>query len=436
VDSEIDLDTIQPREALEALHAQAQAQGVKSSLDLIDPKDPWWTPEYPGSVSLELQSGREPRRVTVEGSRVLGLLGLPLDQIVFCGDLGAFANRESGVIEAAVIGAGRTPTSFSRAVDLTDLPGVEPIETDESVSEEDLGERPRKQWRLSLVSGDKELELSPMSAAGQALLQSGTRSVSLKMSGFDVSRHDDTVETLQRYAGSLFFDMDLLYNVQLSVPVRREVRRRGGAGRANHPMEFPLNDYPPDALSLYRYGRSSAGLPLLEFLSYYQALENFFPAFAHEETARSLRTYLLDPRHKPDQDATINAIIRLAAPAVHAGVGERAQLRATVRAVVSDEGLREVLSQVDPKGDVFVAKKQRIKGVSVVNLQNGDLRDQVADRIYTIRCRIVHTKQDGGAANTDLLLPSSREATELGPDIAVLRHIAQQAIVARAKRAP
>jgi hypothetical protein len=85
--------------------------------------------------------------------------------------------------------------------------------------------------------------------------------------------------------------------------------------------------------------------------------------------------------------------------------------------------------------DHFCSKSQVIKGVQKIYLQGTqtDLRDQIADRLYAIRCRVVHTKQDGGGAEVELLLPSSREARSLNPDVQLMRLIAQKVLIAQAQ---
>jgi hypothetical protein len=206
---------------------------------------------------------------------------------------------------------------------------------------------------------------------------------------------------------------------------------------SEHPPKFPRNQYAGQALELYQYGRFAAGLPLLEYLAYYQSLEYFFPFFAREQTVNSVRSQLLHPAFDAEDDGALGRLINLAAPAGRGGMAEREQLRATVRACISEAVLREFMESDVSYTQHFCDKKQAVKGVGTIQLSQTqtDLRDQVADRIYAIRCRIVHAKQDGGAANVDVLLPASAEADSLQVDIELVRMVAQHALVARAARA-
>jgi hypothetical protein len=66
-----------------------------------------------------------------------------------------------------------------------------------------------------------------------------------------------------------------------------------------------------------------------------------------------------------------------------------------------------------------------------LNTQNKahDICSQVADRIYDIRCKIVHTKGDEKDGDIELLLPYSKEAEKLGHDIDLVRFVAQKVLV-------
>src|SRR5699024_1832791 len=59
--------------------------------------------------------------------------------------------------------------------------------------------------------------------------------------------------------------------------------------------------------------------------------------------------------------------------------------------------------------------------------KNHDIRIDVANRIYDLRCRIVHTK---GENDTDLLLPFSEEIKHLRHDIELIEFISRKVLIA------
>jgi hypothetical protein len=53
----------------------------------------------------------------------------------------------------------------------------------------------------------------------------------------------------------------------------------------------------------------------------------------------------------------------------------------------------------------------------------------VADRVYEIRCKIVHTKTDARDATFELLLPFSAEAEQLSHDIELVQYLANRVLI-------
>lgn len=413
---------------------RASSQGLQASRET-------WSDEGedddPGFVAVEMLNGPSTRRVIITEDDIANLAAVDLGKITMLGHLEAFLDRTTGTIEAKVIQAG--PAGMTRSPVISRLPFPQSADLDaedEVLAEEDARvEAIKKERPFSLHKGDTWLEMGPASPVAAALFAGPSlRLTTIRLHGYVLDRHDEALRVLEEIAGALFFDMDVLYNIHLQVAGRRTLGRRSVRTRSKQPPEYPANHYQEKALSLYRYGRSAQGLPLLEFLAYYQAVEFFFPAFSHAETSFAMRALLLDPRFNPADDADVSRLIRTAAPAVRAGIGERDQLKATLRSVVQVADLRAVLEELNATDEYFTAKRQLISGVSPLRLGGDDLREQLAERIYAIRCRIVHSKDGGGANSEELLLPTGQEAGQLFPDIAVIRYIAQQAIIAQAQR--
>ena len=327
------------------------------------------------------------------------------EKLNLLGDYGAYVDRPNELIEAKLVSTSRTAGGvFNR---LRRLPGVEIQDT--QVSDDDE-EQVAPSWRLVLDSDPTRLEISSPSPLMKVLFSGSNPTI--KITGVPIGRNDQELEALQRIAGGLFFDFDLRYGIAIDLMQIRSLELLPRLPRDARPPDFPRNRYPQEPLSLYTYGRSAAGLPLLEFLAYYQCLEFFFPSYAKVDAIRNMRSALKDPRFNSEEDVSIARLIGLAAPAARTGASERDQLRTTLRSCLTGDELREFINSDEQLTDYFCAKVQAIQGVTRLFLDRADMdiRDQVADRLYEIRCRIVHTKQDGGEQGVDLLLPSGREA--------------------------
>lgn len=176
-------------------------------------------------------------------------------------------------------------------------------------------------------------------------------------------------------------------------------------------------------------------MPLLQFLAYYQVIEFFFPIYSQSEARRRIRNILKTPGFSYHRDADI---VRLLS-AVKAGVGrgfgdERSQLRATLQECLDANALREFLVTDEYRNDFFMAKSKALP-VHKLPLANpdADLRNDVADRIYDLRCKIVHTKTGANEGEIELLLPFSKEADLLEYEIELIQYVAQQVLIASSR---
>ncbi len=295
-----------------------------------------------------------------------------------------------------------------------------------------------ERWGVQLDSGDGiTLELGPAGRLSSTLMAGGfpARQIALRITGVDTTRHDEAVEALERYGNAFLFELDVVHGIALRLGVRRSMTRLVNRDPIDRALTFPKNRYAEQSLALYQYGRSAVALPLLEYLAYYQSVEHFFPYFAREQIIQSLRATLLHPRFDPSNDAELARVLDLSANGGRTAVSEREQLRATIRACVNESELIGFLNSIPSlRADLF--EPGVIRGVSPLREGKNadDLRDQVADRVYTIRCRIVHSKSDGGPSNVDVLLPRSEEADALTSDIDLIRYLSQQTLIGRAAR--
>ena len=58
-------------------------------------------------------------------------------------------------------------------------------------------------------------------------------------------------------------------------------------------------------MSLYWYGTSARGMPLLQFLAFYQCIEFYFPTYIQAEARRQVRNALKDRTFRVERDADI-----------------------------------------------------------------------------------------------------------------------------------
>ena len=249
--------------------------------------------------------------------------------------------------------------------------------------------------------------------------------------------HESARDLLERVGNAILFQIDLATDAPLYLAEERSdnlVRRR----RITDPtFSPPAYDYDKEPMSLYWYGRTAVGMPLLQFLALYQVLEFYFPIYSQRDAQQVIRDRLKDPRFNPQRDADVNNLLMSIKAAVSGrGFGEeRAQLRATILACVTADEMRSFFEEDDTRKEFFATKQadlivadQRIP----LHSSASDVRAEVADRIYEIRCRIVHTKS-GGDGDQALMLPFSREARGLGYDLELISFLAREVLIAASR---
>jgi hypothetical protein len=406
--------------------------------------------EGPGrsiTARIELPSTTGQRQVLLFPGNFADFQGIAFEEYVYLDEFAAIWNKNSGDIEARIIASG-VPL-IGRV--LQRIPGLEAQdpdagETDETIVEMDSRSKPKlpvrptePKPRLVLERDGVRIEISASSTAFDVLEFPGIRGrfFTLKIFGLPVENAQSALDRLVELSNSLILDLDARYGAALMLsrgrPSQGRVRPIGSMMEA--PPDFPRNVYPREPTALYQYGRSATGLPLLQFLAFYQAIEFFFPVYARQETMRKLRIALKDPRFDVDDDVNLNRALSAILPDNRHSLGEREQLRLALLACLTEAETREFIESSPQVKGHFTDKNQVVTAAPRILLYDGqpDVRVQVSDRIYHLRCRIVHTKQDGGEASVELLLPSSPEVMALGPDVELVRFVALRMLIASAR---
>lgn len=377
-------------------------------------------------VAIGMPNGRDKRWTSISSSESINeILSFEFEKYNFLGDFVAIANYSENTIEAVIRPINGMPRSFvHRRIfgEISEGEEIEPI-----VLEENYLGRPIK---IEIGETSEPMRILARGPFGR------NGALSIKISGINISQHNQSLQILRKLSDSLFFQLDLQDGFALSlVRDRRHVRRPGHRPRRRPPeraeLEFPKIEFDEGPSSLYWYGRSTLGMPLLQFLAFYQVIEYYYPTYSQEEAKRRIRSILKDPTFRTDRDGDIGKV--LAAVSGHGrGFGdERSQLRATINACIDTNDLRAFLEEDEERAEFFSAKQKGLTDHKLpLNNSDADLRAPVADLIYDIRCKIVHTKGESSEGEVELLLPFSKEAELLFFDIELMQYVARKVLIA------
>ncbi|GAA4460233.1 hypothetical protein [Novipirellula rosea] len=377
-------------------------------------------------LAVEMPNGREGRPLYFwEPASIQQFVNAKFEDYIFLGDFDAIASREKQTIEA-VLQSQRSMASIIVA----DAFGVstEGAESDDPVIITDESFAPDCELRAGIWSDDLHA-LNP----GIGALRGG-RKWSIKITGIPFQTHDQALSVLERVSNSLFFQIDLNRGTALSL--RRFIRRRRKMGSvhrgdADAAPVFPKTEFDSSPITLYWYARSASGMPLLQFLAYYQCVEFYFPIYSRSVARRRVATILKDPTFRADRDSDLTRVISALSTGPRGFADERSMLRSTIHECLSADELRTYCEQSEERKTFFSKKTNGLTDYRIpIASDDTDLRDHIADRIYDLRCKIVHTKTGSSDESANLLLPYSKEAALMSHDISLIRYIAQRVLIA------
>jgi hypothetical protein len=284
----------------------------------------------------------------------------------------------------------------------------------------------------------KSVEIGPVSRNFSSIAQvSSPLSLSLKLNGYNVNQHDIAKTILEKTADSVFMQLDLVTGFCLTLKRDRanwvSPTHEKDVVKAVEAMPFPQHEYDHGPVALYQYGRSADGMPLLQFLAFYQVVEFYYPNYSDADARKRVRNILKDPNFHESREADIGYLLEVIQSKSGKYGGEKNQLKATISECVDAAGVIRFIDETTARSSFYKerTKKDRHTKINFAK-DNNDLLTQIASRLYEIRCEIVHTKDIGDDVEgyRARLLPFTQEADQLEHDIALMQYVAQRVLIA------
>ncbi len=193
----------------------------------------------------------------------------------------------------------------------------------------------------------------------------------------------------------------------------------------------PKYEYDSEPISLYWYAKESMSMPIFQYLGFYQTIEFYFPIYSSYEAKQKIQGLIKDPRFNPNRDADISKIIstiKVSSGGKSFG-NEREQLKATLSACTDNQELLNFLKADEERFNFYADNKGKGIATQKISVKNetSDFVTGVSERVYEIRCRIVHSKASEG--DFDVLLPYSNEAKKLNFDIELIEFISRKVLI-------
>lgn len=389
--------------------------------------------QYEDDVSTQsyvvFPAGKEGRRIGVSSpERAALLLSIEFERFSFLADYEAIADLKIGEIEAAI--SSREPYGMSlleRRLGFTQSSMGD--EEDGSEEEDEFALRAERSDGVSVEISKCTEELSVL-----ALRPRVRPPLSLKISLGGERKYASALNALETISNSLFFQLDTEKGVALAL--RKTLRRRRPARpRGFNPdeptsIQFPAFEYDKAPISLYWYAKSARGMPLLQFLAYYQVVEYYFSNFAKLEAVRGARKILKHPNFRVDRESDLTKLVATISGSGRVGSSEREQMKVTVLEVLSMDDVKQFFEDNEQISEILGKKQKGItdKTVNIIR-KDHDHRPDIAELLYDIRCRIVHTKNGFDNPQSEMILPFSAAEEDMWAYTELMQFVAQNALV-------
>jgi hypothetical protein len=401
-------------EAFSRLKEYCDVHELTSAIDMTEPFE---------HVRIEIRNGRVFRSVYIGNEEdAIALLSASLEDIVFLGQYSAICSYKDRWIEAAVRphGVGRTlngrnSIARSRIFGLTGTQGRGEGETG--------------------IDGTGEVKLRLTEKRGLLSLLDYGAPIYLRIEGIGITEHDKALNLLEDLSNALFMQVDFRFDSPLTLvrdrsALRRPAKRIGHLDEDNQ-LTFPRFSYEQSPSSLYWYARSATSMPLLQFLAFYQCIEFFFPRYSRQEAISKVKNALKDPAFDPHKDSCIDNILNATFEDRRGSLlEERKQLGATLKHCVDPTALQDFLNDTDERKRYFSNDYKKISDKRIVFTDESAIVEQTAERVYDIRCKVVHTKNANGREADMMILPFSKEEDLLMDDVELVRFLAQKVLIA------
>lgn len=374
-------------------------------------------------------SGQDKRRIEISnGNRANLLLNIEFERISFLGNYEAIADLKTGEIEAII-----SPRENFGMAFLRERLGFGSV----SVYDEDGQDEEEEHFALRAERSDGvSVEISECTDKITALKSRfrKTSDLTLKIALGREHTPSSALAALEMISNSLFFQLDTERGIALALQKvlrrRRPFRIRDTNAESPANILFPAFEYDKAPISLYWYARSARGMPLLQFLAYYQVVEYYFPNFAKLEAIRSARKILKQPNFRVDRESDITKLVAAISGSGRVGISERDQIKITVKEVLSMDDVEQFFDENEEIKKVVGKKQPSITDKTInIDRKNHDHRPDIAELLYDIRCRIVHTKNGFESPQSEMILPFSSAEENLWANTELMQFVAQNALV-------
>lgn len=223
--------------------------------------------------------------------------------------------------------------------------------------------------------------------------------ITIKFEGYNFTNLKEAESYYKQKILDCFFELSLLKDIHLNLEEEKSSKKnfpRPTLEKSDTKiLEIPKLNYKEDLVKHYLLATDNIH-PLLAFLSYYQILEGYFVIASNNELVNNLKTELRSPKFDPEINNNLIKVIDLIKTDKY-NENEPNQLLIVLRRYISFKRTKTFIEQFEKdSGENHYTGKNKILGeiFSINTEDEKEFYQTLKNRIYSIRCAIVHSKEE------------------------------------------
>ncbi len=270
-------------------------------------------------------------------------------------------------------------------------------------------------------------------------VNTGRYRITLKINNVLLKTEDEARELLEKISNSLLYQIDVRYDLSITLSPRRISRRERRLGiprriqKENGQTTLSLDyEYDKIPMALYWFAQNSTSSPIFMYFALYQVLEYYFPIYSTIEIKSQVQNLIKDPRFNINSDEDMVRLLHIMSSNDSTVFGdEREQLDNVLRHIITSEDVINYIEERNYLKSYYTEKiSNKLSDKKLRLTDNIAILSDLSSRIYDIRCRIVHNK---ASETSKKILPVTKEAEYLRYETELLKFVAQKAIIANSK---
>ncbi|WP_422949923.1 hypothetical protein [Undibacterium sp. TC4M20W] len=253
----------------------------------------------------------------------------------------------------------------------------------------------------------------------------------IRINNVAIKSHAEAIKLVKSIFSTICFNVNVLTDIPIQLhPEQTGTGRSISFDDEKVKLNAPRYQYHAEPLSMFWLADNLKGMPLQRYFSFYQAIEFYFTIYAEKEAQSKIRGLLKSPAFNVDDDKELSKVLNVIKFSKSSNTfgNELSQLMSTLSNCVNEDELKKWLSQNTERKEFFNSKEARKISTNTFTVdKSSELTKTISERIYNIRCRIVHTK--GTENNVEVFHHLSNDAKYLKYDIELIEYICKEVIV-------